>query len=204
MHSPFEIIEDFISPLQCSVLLDNLALKKPDLDLNGAPIKYESIFTKQHLGVINNNLNDNMERIVHRYKSEVSNFTIVFQQYPENPNAPAEGIHCGNSIYSRKKWTKVKDVDLVGILWLKNYNNKIPLDTREDVYGGKLEFPGYNFSFAPQAGTLVIFPAGPEFVTAISHIMVGSLEQIKFNIKLKNWKFNIGNFQGSYKEWFFS
>jgi hypothetical protein len=92
---------------------------------------------------------------------------------------------------------------LVGFLWLKSYHDAVPLDPRIEVYGGKIEFPTYNFSLTPVEGTLVIYPATPHFVTAISHVMLGSLEQIKFNIKLSNWAYDPSNFPGTYKDWFF-
>jgi hypothetical protein len=109
---------------------------------------------------------------------------MVFQYYPENAKKPAETPGCENSEFSRRKWVKTRDVDLTGVLWLKDFNNNVPLDPRTEVYGGKLEFPVYNFSLVPQRGTLVLFPAGPHFISAISPILVSSLYQVKINMCL--------------------
>lgn len=102
---------------------------------------------------------------------------------------------------------KVKDVDLVGYVWLKDFNGGIPLDPRFEVYGGKLEFPAYDFSLMPQRGTLVLYPAGPHFITAVSPILVGSLEQVKVTVKLKArdgavFIYQPSNFPGTFQEWF--
>jgi hypothetical protein len=131
----------------------------------------------------------------------------VFQQYFEDPKNPCEIHGCESAKYMRKKWVKTKDVDLVGYLWLKDYGGGVPLDPRFEVYGGKLEFPAYNFSIVPQRGTLVLFPAGPHFITAVSPVLVGSLEQIKITVKLKNpngemFIYQPSNFPGTYQEWF--
>lgn len=204
-HSPFHIVEDFISPLQCERLMKGLALSYPQRDANGTPLKYERFVPADMGGGVLSEFDAISPLVEQRYGAPVNGEpTLIFQQYWENPKVPAEGLGCENSKFSRKKWTKVKDVDLVGFLWLKSYHDAVPLDPRIEVYGGKIEFPTYNFSLTPVAGTLVIFPATPHFVTATSHVMLGSLEQIKFNIRLSNWAYDPSNFPGTYKDWFFS
>jgi len=184
--------------------MKGLALSYPQRDANGTPLKYERFVPADMGGAVLSEFDAISPLVEQRYGAPVNGEpTLIFQQYWENPKVPAEGLGCENSKFSRKKWTKVKDVDLVGFLWLKSYHDAVPLDPRIEVYGGKIEFPTYNFSLTPVAGTLVIFPATPHFVTATSHVMLGSLEQIKFNIKLSNWAYNPSNFPGTYKDWFF-
>ena len=203
-HSPFHIIEDFISPLQCERIVKSLALTRPNYDEAGNPLKYERLVPIDISGSLLSELDAASPLIEQRFGAPiVGDAALLFQQYFENAKKPAEELGCENSKYSRKKWTKVKDVDLVGFLWLKSYHDAVPLDPRIEVYGGKIEFPSYDFSLTPVAGTLVIYPATPHFVTAISHVMLGSLEQVKFNIKLKDWAYNPANYPGTYKDWFF-
>lgn len=203
IHSPFHIVEDFVSPLQCEHLRSGLSLSRPNFDERGTPIKYETFVTGELGHGLIREFQSCAESIEDRFASKIVNTpTMLFQQYWENAKAPAEGLGCENSKFMKKKWVRIKDVDLVGFLWLKSYHDAVPLDPRIECYGGKLEFPAYNFSLTPVAGTLVVFPATPHFITAISHVMLGSLEQIKFGIKLKDWAYQPENFPGSYREWF--
>ena len=203
-HSPFQVVEDFISPQHCERLIAGLALKYPNVGENGQPLKYERFIPADLAGGVLSEIDALTPILEQRFGAEViGDPTLLFQQYWENPKAPAEGMRCENSEFKRKKWVKVKDIDLVGFLWLKSYHDAVPLDPRIECYGGKLEFPAYNFSLTPVAGTLVVFPATPHFVTAMSHVMLGSLEQIKIGLKLKNWTYRPENFPGSYQDWFF-
>lgn len=203
-HSPFHICEDFISPLQCENIAKQLALSVPNYTEKGEPLKYERFVPADLSSRLIGAFHGISTELADRYGAEiVGDPTLMFQQYWENPKTPAEGLHCENSVYKRKKWEKVKDTDLVGFLWLKSFHDSVPLDPRHEVYGGKLEFPAYNFSLTPQRGTLVVYPATPHFVTALSHVMVGSLEQIKFSIKLQDWQYDPKNFPGTYQEWFY-
>jgi hypothetical protein len=204
IHSPFHTVENFISPLQCEIIADRLKLNVPSYAEDGQPLKYECRVPVELAGNIASELDALSPLLERRYGAQISaEPALLFQQYWENAKAPAEQIGCENSKFSRKKWIKTKDVDLVGFIWLKSFHNSVPLDPRHEVYGGKLEFPGYNFSLTPVRGTLVIFPATPHFITATSHVMLGSLEQIKLNIKLKDWQYQPESFPGTYQEWFF-
>ena len=204
-HSPFHVVENFISPLQCERLVKGLALSHPNYSENNEPMKYERFMPPEFSGSILSELDALSPLLEQRFGAEVVGVpSLLFQQYWENSKAPAEGMRCENSVYKRKKWEKVKDVDLVGFLWLKSYHDAVPLDPRVEVYGGKLEFPGYNFSLTPVAGTLVVFPATPHFVNAMSHVMLGTLEQVKICLRLKDWVYEAKNFPGTYQEWFFA
>src|SRR5574343_386607 len=93
---------------------------------------------------------------------------LVFQQFPVTNGKTAEEPHCENAVFKRKKWLRVKDRDLTGLLWLKDYQEAPPFDVQTQVLGGKLEFPVYNFGFQPQKGTLVVYPAGERFISLTS------------------------------------
>lgn len=207
MNSPFLVIQDFLSPLTCEKIIDEIKVETPNLNSNGDPVKLEkhSIKWQQHIAEKFSNIIPTIEE---KYDCDYRGLNQpVFQHYPENAKSPAENPGCENSKYIRKKWVMYKDVDLVGFIWLKDYNGSVPLDASYEVMGGKLEFPAYNFSLIPQRGTLVLFPAGPHFITVISPILVGDLYQIKLNacISTKDnnkWFYNPHKFPGTWQDWF--
>ncbi len=206
MSSPFVIIQDFISPSMCEKMIDDINIKMPNLDASGKPQKLErhNLFWEQD---ITERFRELIPVIESNYDCEYSGLTQpVFQYYPENPSSPAEQPGCENSKYLRKKWVMHKDVDLVGFIWLTDFNQNVPLDPRIEVFGGKLEFPVHNFSLVPQRGTLVLFPAGPHFITVTSPILLGDLYQIKLNVSVKakgggRWFYQPSNFPGTYSDW---
>ena len=184
IKSPFFVIQDFISAKKCDEILSSIEVRQPDVDKEGYPIKMERHHSDLE-DVLFERLKDHVPEIEQRYGAKYrATEKMVFQYYPENAKKPAETPGCENSEFSRRKWVKTRDVDLTGVLWLKDFNNNVPLDPRTEVYGGKLEFPVYNFSLVPQRGTLVLFPAGPHFISAISPILVSSLYQVKINMCL--------------------
>lgn len=209
IHSPFHVVEDFISPATCEKIIAEFGIREPSLDENGNPLKNERLI-KDHpiTKLIQEAILDAGQDIQDRYNATIKGMEVPrFQQYFENAKKPCEQHGCENSEYVRKKWVKRKDVDVVGYIWLKDYGSGVPLDPRFEVYGGKLEFPAYNFSLVPQRGTMVMFPAGPHFITAVSPVLVGSLEMVKFAIKLTLgddgiWLYQPENFPGTYQEWF--
>jgi hypothetical protein len=209
VHSPFHVVEEFISPLNAERIITELGITVPSLHEDGYPLKHERfIKDPELLNLLQGSLAEHTPDIQERYGAIVKNLDPpLFQQYFEDPKHPCELHGCENARYLRKKWVKVKDVDLVGYIWLKDYGSGVPLDPRHETYGGKLEFPAYNFSLLPQRGTLVLFPAGPHFITAISPILVGSLEQLKFSLKLTTeddglWFYTPSNHPGGYQDWF--
>lgn len=209
VHSPFHVIEEFLSPLNCERIIAELGITVPSIDEDGRPLKHERFIKDSELSnLLRDRLGEHVPAIQARYQALVKGMeTPLFQQYFEDPKHPCELHGCENAKYVRKKWVKVKDIDLVGYAWLKDYGSGVPLDPRHETYGGKLEFPAYNFSLLPQRGTLVLFPAGPHFITAISPVLVGSLEQIKITIKLTTqddglYLYQPADFPGDYTSWF--
>jgi hypothetical protein len=209
INSPFLTVEHFISPAVCERLISDLGIREPTTDEVGRVLKNERILKDQeYVQMFKGLVQQQVHSIEQRYNASVIGMEApVFSQYFEDPKNPCEMHGCENAKFLRKKWVKVKDVDLVGYLWLKDYSNGVPLDPRFEMYGGKLEFPAYNFSLVPQRGTLVLFPAGPHFISAVSPILVGTLEQIKITVKLKvqdggMFIYQPSQFPGTYQEWF--
>lgn len=208
VKSPFFVIENLISPKLCEEIITKVGVKSPNLDAAEKPIKLER-FDDLAEQVIFTSLQHHKPAIEERYGATiVGTEELVFQHFPENPKVPAKQPGCESSSFVRKKWVKHRNVDLTGYVWLKDYQDKVPLDPRIEVYGGKLEFPAYNFSFTPQRGTCILFPAGPHFITAISPILVGELYQVKINMVLtKNglpFLYQPTDFPGTWQQWLMS
>jgi hypothetical protein len=206
--SPFHVVEEFISPLHCERISKELALRVPNFDENGGVMKYKRDLPTEILYPLLEELNAQIPELEQRYDAQIvpAGTQSRFVQYFEDQKRKPEEIGCENSVYARKKWTKVKDFDLVGFLWLKDYNNSVPLDPRTEVYGGKLEFPAWGYSLTPARGTLVIYPAGPNFITSLSHVMFGTLEMVKFGFKLSQdgepYVYDKSKHPGTFTEWF--
>ncbi len=207
MKSPFTVVQDFLSPMQCEKIVDDIRIGQPDTDKDGTPRKIERLNLAweydiaQRFHTVVPEIEDRYDCVYRALEKP------LFQYYPENAKTPAEQPGCENAKYVRKKWVQYKDVDLVGFIWLKDFNDNVPLDARHEVFGGKLEFPVYNFSLVPQRGTLVVFPAGPHFITVISPILLGDLYQIKLDICINpkdggRWFYQPANFPGKWQEWF--
>ena len=206
MKSPFIVVQEFLSPLTCEKIVNDIQIHSPDTDANGDTKKLERLCLEWELPIVER-FREIIPDIESRYNCEYRGLEKpLFQFYPENAKVPAEGPGCENSKYIRKKWVMHKDVDLVGFIWLKDYNERVPLDIRHEVYGGKLEFPAYNFSLMPQRGTLILFPAGPHFISVISPMLLGDLYQIKLPISIKNkdgsrWFYQPTEYPGTWQEW---
>jgi len=206
MNSPFIIIPDFLSPLKCEQILADIEVKQADTDINGDPIKMER--TNIHW---NEEFRARFQEVIPMLE-EKYNCTYrgleapVFQHYPENAKVPASQPGCENSKYVRKRWIKTRDVDLVGLVWLKDFNDSVPVDLRHEVFGGKLEFPAHGFSLVPQRGTFVMFPAGPHFITVTSPVLLGSLDVVKLCVSIRQkdnslWFYQPQNHPGKWQDW---
>lgn len=198
--SPFYVIENFLSPKQCEIIVDGLGFYSPDVDADDEPIK----MSRHH---------DQFEQFVYeKFKPFIPdlekyyNFehrgteTIMFEFFAEGTKSNSI---CENSNWIRKKWVKTKDRDFSIVLFLSDYQNKIPFDSDYEVYGGKLEFPQHNFGFNPQRGTLIVFPSGPHFINAYSEIIAGDLFLAKFHLAASvPYLYDPSKFPGNYEIWF--
>ncbi len=202
VKSPFLIFPEFISPKVCQDIVDRVKVKA-DTDTDGYPIKMER-FHAEAQSILFEKFKALIPEITKHYDFEYKGTeNLVFQHFPEGMKGLAENPHCENSQYLRKKWVKVHPRDITGILWLKDYHDSVPLDPRIEVYGGKLEFPAYNFGLQPQRGMLVLYPAGPHFITATSPVLVGDLDCVRFHIAAEGiWLYQPDKFGGNYNEWF--
>lgn len=202
--SPFLVYQDFLDLELCDDLAESVRVS-PSFDQNEKPLAMER-YHQESQDIIFNAFKPYIPKIESYFTGLKYRGTeqLVFQQFPSNGDL-AEQPHCENAIYKRKKWIRVKDRDLTGILWLKDYKESPPFDINREVLGGKLEFPVYNFGFQPQKGTLVIYPSSERFISLTSTILVGELQCVRFHICGEGiWIYNPADYPGDFRTWFSS
>jgi len=198
--SPFYVVQNFISPKQCEIIVDNLGYYEPDVDKDGKPIKM-----MRHHEESENIVFDKFTTLIpvlekyYNFKHRGTEH-ISFEFLAEGVK-PEAG--CENAKWINKKWTRTKDRDFSAVLFLSNYQDQIPFSDDYEVYGGKLEFLQHNFGFNPERGTLIVFPSGPHFINAMSDIIAGDLFIAKFHEAAQTpFLYQPANFPGDYLSWF--
>lgn len=201
--SPFLVIQNFISNQLCDEIADK-ARVEPLLGDDGQAQAIERHFIEGEDLIF-----DQLQPIIPQIEEHFTGFDyrgtehMVFQQFPVTNGRLAEEPHCENAVFKRKKWVKVKDRDLTGLLWLKDFQDAPPFNPKRQVLGGKLEFPVYNFGFQPQKGTLVIYPACERFISLTSPVLVGELQCVRIHMCSKGmYLYDPQNYPGDFRTWF--
>ena len=198
--SPFYVVEEFLSPMLCEDILLKADFTVPNTDKNGAEVMTMKSCQPADLIIF--------ERLQNIIDDVQAYYQVLYKgteamKYEWFPEGSVGAIGCENSVYSRKKWLRVKPADLTGIIFLTDYQDQPNFDEGYEVYGGKLEFPQHQFGFNPKRGTLIIFPSGPHFINQTTLIQAGDLHQVRFNIVGKTpYLYNPAGFPGNYTNWF--
>lgn len=197
---PFLIYSEFISLLLSEKIINDLGATAPDLDPKGVPIQ----MTRHHKPseeIIFERLSIIIPEIEKYFGIEYRGTEeMMFEWFPQGSRGD---LRSENSNFLRKKWVRTKDRDISAILFLSDYNDKIPFESDYEVCGGKLEFSQHKFSFNPNRGTLVIFPSVPHFINATSLVEAGDLYQVRIHMAAKMpYLYNPKNFPGDYTVWF--
>lgn len=198
--SPFKVYQNFLSAKACESIVDDLGFYDPDIDEEGNPIKMY-----RHHEPSRNIIYSHFKQLIpeleqyynfsHRGTEDLT-FEFMAQGCVTEPL-------CENSNYTSKKWARVRDRDITGLLFLSTYQDKIPFDNDYEVYGGKLEFPQHNFGFTPERGTLLMYPSGPHFINAFAPILSGDLFVVRFHLAGQMpFLYNPKEFPGDYTNWF--
>lgn len=202
VKSPFLVFQDFISSEESKTIANNVKVEITESPNTGK----DSI--ERHHSEIEITLFEKFKELIPQIEKYYTGFKykgtehLIFQQFPANGKI-AEEPHCENAVFKRKKWVKVRDRDLTGILWLKDHQDIPPFDEENNVLGGKLEFPVYNFGFQPQKGTLIIYPANERFISLTTEILVGELQCVRFHICGEGiWLYDPKNYPGDFRSWF--
>lgn len=200
-HSPFFVVEEFISPLASETFIDYLNVTVPDVDKNGNPI-YSTRTDERIQEIVYERILQLVPQLEKHYNIQYrGTHPITVEWVPQG----CDGIsaHSENSKFVRGKWLRTQTKDLTGVIFLSDYQDKLPFEGEFEVYGGKLEFPQHRFGFNPQRGTLIVFPGAPHFINLTSPIEVGDLFQIRFHISAKEpYLYQPDAFPGNYTTWF--
>jgi len=201
--SPFQVFQNFLDRSTCDKIAETVRVV-PTVNDEGKPQSMERHHTPSEAIIY-----EQFKPYAPKIEAHFDGFKyrgcehLVFQQFPVNGEKYAEPPHCENSVFKRKKWIKVKDRDLTGVLWLKDYQESPPFNVKTQVLGGKLEFPTYNFGLQPQKGTLVIYPADPHFISLVTTILVGELQCVRFHLVAETpWIYPAEKFPGDFRSWF--
>lgn len=204
VRSPFYVVQEFLSPLLCEEIVDDLRFLVPDTKIVGfdeaVPIKTQKGHDRSE-ETIYNVFSSHVLEIEDHYNVEVRGTEpMMFEWYAQG--CEGEDPHCENSNYLRRKWVKLRDRDLTCVLFLSDYQETVPFDSDFEVFGGKIEFPQHNFGFNPQRGTLIVFPSGPHFLNGTTPILAGDLYQVRFHIAtMKQFQYNPSEWPGGYEQW---
>lgn len=204
IKSPFLVVQEFISPLECEELISTADTTTPDEDKEGKPIYRASQSSAVEDILLERIINDEETiKVIEEY------YDIQYKglERPDIEWFPTDCVgnklHCENSKYMRKKWLRVHPRDLTGVLFLTDYNDTTPFDDDFEVYGGKLEFPQHRFGFNSQRGTLIIYPSGPHFINHTAKILAGELFQVRFHIVAEEpLEYDPEKFPGDFTSWF--
>lgn len=201
IKSPFLILENFMSPMECENLLSSIDVVIPNYDRNDDPIKTVlklPLFRQR----VWNRLESYFDIIENYYNIEIESLSGVdLEWYPEL--CVEESPRCENSIYNGKKWTITNDHDFTIIVFLKDYNQSQDFDEEFECYGGQLEMTNHGFSINPRRGTAVIFPGNQYFINKTQSPKYGDAFQLRTNIICSNrFVYNKDLYRGNYSIWF--
>lgn len=201
IKSPFLVYQDLIDPVTCDRIAETVRVS-PSLDTNEKPMAMERYHVPSEDLIFSafKPIIPDLEKHYTGFKYRGTEH-LVFQQFPVN-GMLGEEPHCENAVYKRKKWIRLKDRDLTGVLWLKDYQDAPPFNLKTQVLGGKLEFPVYNFGFQAQKGTLVIYPSCERFISLTTPVLVGELQCVRFHICGEGiWVYDPEEYPGDFRIW---
>jgi hypothetical protein len=199
VRSPFFIIHEACSPMQCEQIADSAEFIQLDTDRSGKPTMTVKHTELAH-ALLTQALHEHQEAIEAHYQAGIQHLEPTRVQWADGTVTPVPV--CDNSTRIKDKWLRVHNRDLTALLFLSDYNDKPPFDTEFEVYGGKIEFPSHGFGFNPVRGTMIIYPSDPHFTHVFSPIGMGELFISKTFIQLDPpLLYSPKNFPGTWRQW---
>lgn len=203
MKSPFIVVEEFISPLQCEEIIIGNNNNFPNYDKQG---KIRPLFFVNKLAEVRISpliVDEIIPRVEEHFNVDVKGLTEFDMEWYSAGYEGEGKVRYENSRYRNGKWTRINNHDFTGIIFLNDYNDAEPFDEEFEVYGGQLEFPTHGFSFNPQRGTLVLFPGAPNFGNHVAKVEAGELTLIRFHLATHDlYVYDMNEFPGDYRTWF--
>jgi len=199
-RSPFIVYQEFLSPLLCEEVIDNMDVTTPDYDPYGDPLPSIRHNTKAEEFIFER-LKQTLTNVQKYYNVEYRGTEkMQFEWYPQGCK---DQMKCDSSEFISNKWVRTRDRDITAVLFLTDYSESPSFDDLYECYGGKLEFPNHNFGFNPERGTLVMFPSTPHFINVNSPVHVGDLFQVRINIATKRpFMYQPTDYPGNFVSWF--
>lgn len=198
--SPFKVVPNFVSPLMCEEIIDELNFISPDTNIDGQPI-----MSKKFNEAFESMLFDRLEQVIPHLEQHYGfdykgTEAMEFEWIPQGASIAPQ---CESSEYLNNTWVKTRHRDFTCVLFLTDHNDNPPFDEEFEVYGAKLEFPSHQFGFNPQRGTLVVYPSDPRFANGTAKAIVGDAHQVRIHIAAETpYNYNPKNFPGNYTVWF--
>lgn len=198
-RSPFLIFEEALSPLQCEAIIEDASFLFPDVDKNNRPIVTTKHTTLAHK-LISEALEDRRDEIQAHYQSNIIDMEPSRVLWANSTVTPVPV--CDNSSRYKGNWLRIHNRDVTAVVFLVDFNSDPQFDSDFEVYGGKLEFPTYNFGFNPQRGTMITYPSDPHFTHVISPVQVGHMYMTKTFLSFDTpLLFKPSQFPGTYIDW---
>ena len=199
--SPFFVVEEFVSPLQCEDIVERLNNILPQRDVKNKVLCTQKINKLTEMRIMPS-LQELMPSLEKHFEFDYLGTTsFKFNWYPTGYND--QTIICDNSVKISSGWKRTNEYDFSGLIFLNDFRAEAPFDDYYEVKGGKHEYITHQFGFNPQRGTLIIHPSAPNFTYSITPIEVGNLNVIRFNLKaVEEYNYDMNKFKGNYKTWF--
>ncbi len=195
------VIDNFISPLLCEEIVDEVGFVMPDFDPDNGKVSMQTSHDDAFEQIIFERITPIIPQLEQHYKfkykgTERINFEKITIGAKVEP-------HCESCEYICNQWVKTKMRDFCCVIFLSDYNNVPPFDDEFECYGGKLEFINHHFGFNPVRGTMVVYPSDPRFTNATTEIFAGDMHQIRIHIAAKSpYIYDPKLFPGNYTSWF--
>lgn len=200
-RSPFLILNNFLSPLECENYVYASDLSFPNTEVDGTPVK-----TTFKLPLLQRRVWNRIEQyfssIESYYNVEIDSVSSIdVEWYPEK--CLDEPARCENSLYNGRKWAIRNNYDFTVIVFLKTYNEKTDFDVDFECYGGKLEMINHQFSFNPNRGNAIVFPSNQYFINRTTSPILGDFLQLRFHITCtQRFAYDRNMYMGNYSTWF--